>query len=256
MKKIWYFALAFVLLAGCSSTSSPEPTEEEEKDEQTTLQDEKRLSYEVVSLDESIVVDGELEPVWSDVSDVKEFTFPWEDKEAPSTVFRAFVADDTFYFAFEVSDEEILLEDEWVDEKTLDNEDRVELFFAAGDVDKPVNYEIPPYYAIEIDAEGRVHDYVTYYYRDMDNTWNMEGLKTATMREDGLYIVEGSIPLSTFEELGLLQDGVMRVGAFRAEFSKDDQGEIVQEWISWVDPATDVPDFHVDSAFGEFMFNE
>ncbi len=256
MKKIWYFAALLFIFTGCSNTSmsNDDNTDNEcEKTSDTTIVNNERLAYEVATHEFIVDVDGELEEVWSDVSDIRELEFPWDEKEAPETVFRAFVADDIFYFAFEVKDEEILLEETWVDEKTLDNEDRVELFFAASDVDQPVNYEILPYYAIEIDAAGRVHDYLTYYYRNMDNTWNMDGLVTAASIGDNMYIVEGSIPVSSLDELGLIVDGVIRVGVFRAEFSYSDTNEIIQEWISWVDPMTVVPDFHVDSAFGEFI---
>lgn len=68
--------------------------------------------------------------------------------------------------------------------------------------------------------------------------------------------VEGKIPLKSLQDLGLIQNDVMRAGVYRAEFSapKKDEKDPVMEWISWVDPKTEAPDYHVDSSFGEFRF--
>ena len=73
------------------------------------------------------------------------------------------------------------------------------------------------------------------------------------------YVVEGSIPHETFKALGLpslVAGERMQVGVFRAEFSRGGDGRIVEEWISWVRPGTEKPDFHVSSAFGWFERGE
>jgi hypothetical protein len=65
-------------------------------------------------------------------------------------------------------------------------------------------------------------------------------------------MVEGRLPLSTLRQLGVLKpDGSMRTGVFRAEFSKK-ADQLDMHWISWVDPQTPFPDFHVNSVFGMF----
>ena len=72
--------------------------------------------------------------------------------------------------------------------------------------------------------------------------------------DDG-YIVEGKVPMASLQDLNLIHDNVMRAGVYRAEFSLPaEDGELVQEWISWIDPKTEAPDYHVDSSFGEFRF--
>ena len=59
----------------------------------------------------------------------------------------------------EVTDENVVTQEEWKDdESTVDNEDRVELFFAGGSVDKPTTSGMEKYYGVEIDPQGRVHD--------------------------------------------------------------------------------------------------
>ena len=61
--------------------------------------------------------------------------------------------------------------------------------------------------------------------------------------------------MASLQDLNLIHDNVMRAGVYRAEFSLPaEDGELVQEWISWIDPKTEAPDYHVDSSFGEFRF--
>lgn len=210
--------------------------------------------YDVVFREAVPTIDGKLdEAVWETVPVISgEFRYPWEAVEAPLTVFKAFNDGKNLYFSFSVTDASVLSVEKWDGESTVDDEDRVEMFFAAGPVDLPVEYDIPLYYNIEVDPLGRVHDYSAKYYRAFDSDWNLEGLESAAVLTDAGYDVEGSIPLKSFEDLALLAaDRTMRVGVFRAEFTKP-ADEIIMQWISWVDPKTMVPDFHVDAAFGEF----
>lgn len=219
-------------------------------------------TYNVVKRDASgVTLDGSTnEAVWKDVPALNgEFQYPWEKEEAPSTVFKAFHDGENFYFAFVCKDKQVLVKKDFGDERaTVDVEDRVELFFAPSAADQPVDYKLPTYYAVEVDALGRVHDYSIVYYRaDMDSAWKMPGLKaTGTLLPDG-YSVECSIPLASLRQLGLLKaDGTMLTGAYRAEFSGDvDKPDSIEmRWISWVDPKTPVPDFHVAASFGTFVF--
>lgn len=212
--------------------------------------------YDVVLRAEAPEIDGDLsDAVWAEVPVLNgAFRFPWEAVEAPATTFRSFSDGEKLYFMFSVTDGAVLAEDEWSGESTVDDEDRVELFFAAGPVDLPVDYALPLYYCIEVDPKGRTHDYSVKYYRDFDSEWSMAGLETAAALTETGYSIEGAVPLTTFAGLGLIDEmGTMKVGVFRAEFTKP-ADEIVMQWISWVDPKTPVPDFHVDSAFGEFRF--
>ena len=180
--------------------------------------------------------------------------FPWMTQEAPRTVFKGFSDGQDFYFSFVVRDKQVLAAEQWQDESTVDGEDRVELFFAGAPVDRPGEDGMERYYAIEVDPKGRVHDYSIAYYRQFDGDWSLAGLETKAALTDDGYSVEGKIPLKTLQELHLLRDGLMRTGVFRAEFSPSSGTEPRMEWISWVNPNTPQPDFHVDSAFGVFRF--
>lgn len=212
--------------------------------------------YDVVYREDAAVIDGDLtDDVWGNVPTINgDFRYPWEAIEAPGTVFKAYSDKTNFYFAFEVTDEDVVEIADWAGEKTVDDEDRVELFFAAGDVDKPGDNGIPLYYCIEVDPLGRVHDYSVKYYRIFDSEWTMAGLESAAVITDSGYTVEGLIPLATFAELGMMVlEQPIKVGVYRAEFSKP-ADELIMQWISWVDPKTVNPDFHVNSSFGEFRF--
>lgn len=213
--------------------------------------------YDVVKRDSKAAINGKLDDkVWESVPSISgSFHYPWEEVEAPYTEFKAYHDGVNFYFSFVVKDKQVLAEATWKGESTVDNEDRVELFFANGPIDKP-NNGMQPYYAIEVDPKGRVHDYSTVYYRHMDSEWNMDGLKTEAKITDDGYVVEGLIPLKTLNDLKLINDkNVMRTGIYRAEFSRaKGEKDITMQWISWVDPKTAEPDYHVDSSFGELRF--
>ncbi|BBK23559.1 sugar-binding protein [Amedibacterium intestinale] len=216
--------------------------------------------YDVVKREDKAVVDGKLdEKVWIDIPAIAGgFHFPWDVKEAPYTEFKGYNDGTDFYFSFTVKDKDVLVDEKWKeDESTVDNEDRVELFFAGGSIDKPGSEGMPKYYGVEIDPQGRVHDYSIVYYRDFDSKWNLDTLETKATKTDDGYIVEGKVSLDSLRKLKLVNEkDVMRTGVYRAEFStpKKEGEDPVMEWISWVDPKTPAPDYHVDSSFGEFRF--
>ncbi len=248
-QKIAVFALSLLAVAVSANASGVD----------ATVNGRGSAQYDVVlAKDAAIKVDGVLdETVWSAVPEISgSFNYPWEAVQAPKTTFKAFHNGKSLYFSFAVEDKAVLLEDQWkADESSVDNEDRVEMFFAGGSVDQPDNYKLPTYYAVEVDAKGRVHDYSAVYYRHLDSAWNLKGLTTAGAKTDKGYTVEGMIPLASLRDLKLIRaDKTARVGLFRAEFSKADAEKIHMQWISWVDPNTSYPDFHVDSAFGVFRF--
>ena len=129
------------------------------------------------------------------------------------------------------------------------------------------------YYCLEIDSRGRVLDYRGSYYRQLDMKWRCEGVKAAGATFDKGYTVEGRLPLTTFALMGYHggpQPGArILCGLYRAEFSHNRSGKPVEqretihnrgrkpngpppieEWISWIDPKTPEPDFHVPSSLG------
>ncbi len=231
------------------------------------------LTYPVRYLAQAkIFVDGRAdEPDWALAHVENRFVFPWKQAAAPLTEFRALYDDVFLYFTFRVHDEDVVVLDTLRDKQDVVLEDRVEMFFSRDD-------RMSEYWAIEVDPLGRTYDYRGTYYRQFDPAWVWPGLETkGTLWEHG-YEVEGRIPLASFESLGYprLRSGVkIRCGLYRAEFSHDRSGGPVvqqdsvhaqgrrmegpppiEEWISWIDPGTPQPDFHVPSSLGWLQFGE
>lgn len=208
-------------------------------------------------------------PDWSKAQVEKGFAFPWKQAAAPLTEFRALCDDRYLYFSFRVHDADIVALDKLRDKEDAVFEDRVEMYFSRDD-------QMRDYYCIEIDSRGRVFDYRGSYYRRLDPKWNWPGLETKASAVEHGYAVEGRVPLSSFEALGFprLRPGVkIRCGLYRAEFSHDRSGRPVvqretlhnrgrtldgppplEDWLSWVDPKTKEPDFHVPSSLGWLEF--
>lgn len=225
-------------------------------------------AYAVRFLPAAVIrVDGRRdEPAWEKADVERGFCFPWRHEEAPATEFRAVCTDHHLAFMFRAHDDDIVVLDALREEEDVILEDRVEMLFAVDD-------RLGRYGCIEIDSRGRVFDYAGAYYRRFDPSWRFVGAEIAALPLDGGYLVEGRIPLESLEKLGLprLKPGVqVRCGLYRAEFSHDTSGGPakppadllhthgrsvdgpvpIQDWISWIDPGTSQPDFHVPSSLG------
>ncbi|NLX98530.1 MAG: hypothetical protein GXY83_20415 [Rhodopirellula sp.] len=230
----------------------------------------RRLSqetYRAIYLpDAKICIDGATdEAAWSQAAVEKNFIFPWKNTPAPPTEFRAVCDDENLYFTFRIEDADIFVLDTLRDEEDAVFEDRGELYFSRDE-------KMSDYYCIEVDSKGRAFDYRGAYYRKLDPRYNMAGVETAGEISDRGYVVEGSLPLSGFEALGFprLKPGVrIRCGLYRAEFSHDrsnrpvvqresihnrgrqlDGPPPIEAWMSWIDPKTVQPDFHVPTSLG------
>jgi hypothetical protein len=231
MQEVIRLTMGLILTAatGCASTLCP-------------------AIYDVYYLPQAeINIDGSLdEPDWKKAHCERDFSFPWEAKAAPTTEFRSLFDDEFFYFSFRVQDEDVIVEKKFDAEAVVDREDRVEIFFARDD-------NLEEYFCLEVDALGRVHDYSASYYRNFDSSWDCPGIRTAGSITKQGYSVEGSIPIKTLKSLGLLFPSfghVLKAGLFRAEFNHGPESAPEAHWISWIEPATEQPDFHVPSAFG------
>lgn len=178
---------------------------------------------------------------------LEDFVFPWIDRPCPRTVFAAVSDGETFAFRFEVEDEDLVLDPSDDPGEAVLGSDRVELFFATSpDLGTP-------YYGIEMDPRGGVFDYRAEFHRRFDPSWNFPGLEFVGRFPEGGYGVDGRIPLAVLRDLGCLSGERLTAGIYRAEFSHGPDG-VVQDWISWIHPRTETPDFHVPASFGTFVF--
>jgi hypothetical protein len=257
-----------VLVLGCTSFHIQAP---EDNASAPALPSHK--TYTVQYLPQvQIKLDGHLDEAhWSHATIESDFIFPWQERTAPDTDFRALCDDDYFYFGFRVMDADLFVLADLPEESYAVFEDRVEMYFARDD-------QMQNYYCIEIDPHGRTMDYSGAYYRQLDLNWHCRGLVTKGVTLGHGYTVEGRIPLTTFVDLGFpaLRPGTkIRFGLFRAEFSHDRSGKPIEQkdsihnlgrriddpppleaWMSWIDPNTIQPDFHVPSALGWLQISE
>ena len=250
--------------SGTTSHSSPAPAD-------VRLSPGSDRTYQVHRVaNGQIQLDGcASEPAWAQAAVERQFVFPWKQEPAPATEFRALWDATHLYFSFRVQDADIVVLDRLQDEQDAVFEDRVEVYLCRDE-------RMKDYFCFEVDSRGRAFDYRASYYRQFDTKWNFEGLETRASSLPGGYEVEGRIPLSSFAALGFpaVRPGVrIRCGLYRAEFSHDRNGRKVQQhetrhnlgrkvegpppieaWISWVDPKTKEPDFHVPASLGWLEF--
>ncbi|MEL6671333.1 MAG: sugar-binding protein [Bacteroidota bacterium] len=181
-----------------------------------------------------------------------DFVFPWEQKQPPATRFKAWYTPEHLYFFFSVEDLDVVLAAGNSEAEAAVQSDRVELFFACND-------SLNPYYALEMDPRGWVFYSRGTFYRQLDTDWRWPGLIVEGKLVAGGYEVRGSIPMASLDSLNLWQDEAQtqwKVAVLRAEFSHGETGDIQHSWISWQRPDSPHPDFHIPSAFGDWVLSK
>ena len=197
----------------------------------------------------SIQVDGGgASQAWSQAAFLSDFVYPWDSAAAPATSFAALWDGDWFYGLFRVQDDSVITLVKDNNKMEVGASDRVEIFLKKDDA-------MNPYYCLEMDADGRVLDYNAFYYRKMNYPWHWPDgqliIKTSRIQKG--YILEFAISIRSLKELGLLSDGRLQAGLFRAECVGFVNGRADLRWISWIRPRSDHPDFHIPSAFGTLI---
>lgn len=168
------------------------------------------------------------------------FSAPWDGKTS-DVRFCCHSTAERFFFSFEVMDSTVTLTEPFVDERDVEPEDRVEIFFS------PDRELKKGYHCAEIDPHGRIMDYSARYYRDFDYGWNF-----STMEAEGAvlpwgYRVRGSVSRQELEELGIDLEKGFWMGAYMADFCQD--GSVI--WYSLVPDDVPSPDFHVPGVMFE-----
>lgn len=185
-------------------------------------------------------------PDWNRAEVLNDFSSPWTNDGVPPLTFRALWNEDAFMFRFELVDTDIRMYTATNHKMEVVHSDRVEIFFRSDE-------KMAPYYCLEMDPLGRVLDYKTQYYRKFEYGWQWPGNDSLKVKAGLLpsgYWVEGAIRLDSLRELGLLKDGKIEAGLFRGK-CLEPHPDTTFNWISWVRPDSETPDFHIPSAFGE-----
>lgn len=157
---------------------------------------------------------------------------PWDGLEDVTT-FRCHADQERFYFHYEVVDSTLTLLDPYEGERTVDWEDRVEIFFSQ-------DADMTAYFCAEIDPMGRRMDYSSSYKCPLDYEWNFSTMRQAGQVTDQGYIVAGSVAISELAELGVDLKNGFYLGVFRADFHQD--GSV--NWYSAVKTDDESPYFH------------
>jgi len=158
---------------------------------------------------------------------------PWHGRN-DSTLFSCHSDQDRFFFSFEVKDSTFSAPEASTDERIVEGEDRVEIFFS------PTMSLRKSYYCAEIDAAGRIMDYKADYYRKFDFKWSFKTMEVQAVIFPWGYKVDGSVSKKELSNLDIDLDNGFWMGSYRGDRTAD--GTI--EWYSLVPVDVTEPDFH------------
>lgn len=188
---------------------------------------------------------------WKKANCLTDFCSPWKTDSFSNIEFKALWNSDHFFFNFKVYDADIYidLKDDTIE--SIGNSDRVELFFR-------VNDKLNPYYCLEMDTHARVMDFKSLPNKNFDFNWNWPktDLEVKASLDENSFSVKGRINLKSLKELNLIHNNTLEVGVFRAKYAKDENLNYHPTWISWVNPNTEFPNFHIATSFGKFILVE
>lgn len=181
---------------------------------------------------------------WTFIEPIVDIKNHWKLK-SQKTEFKIKHDGETLFFLFKCEENNVQIDKESSDKYLVNYSDRGELFFAVDD-------ELNQYYCLEIDPSGRVMDFSAKKNKDFDFNWKWpeNQLKVNTIIEDDYYIISGEISLSSLKELHLLEENMLRVGIYRADCIKSEKEQSEINWMSWVNPNTEEPNFHIPTSFG------
>lgn len=198
-----------------------------------------------IPLNQLIITGNGSDKLWKNAASLTDFCSPWEDFKDIGTTFEALWDGEYLFFLFKVWDTSIHVDQTDNSHHSINGSDRVELFFR---VDTSLN----PYYCLEIDPTPRIMDFKAYPDKKFDFGWNWplkDLVVKSSLNAEGFY-VEGKISLTSMKGLGLIHEDKIETGIFRAKYVKEKDSIHKPIWITWVNPKTEMPNFHIPSSFG------
>ncbi|TDE01922.1 sugar-binding protein [Flavobacterium hiemivividum] len=183
--------------------------------------------------------------LWKEAVVLSNFISPW-DSETPSKIeFKALWDENQLFFYFTVFDTEIHIDKKDDTVVSIGNSDRVELFFRP---DSSLN----PYYCLEMDTDARIMDFIAYPNKEFNYDWKWpEGdIDVRSSKNETSFTVEGAISIDSLKKFNLIKDNKIETGIFRAKYNSTDNINFEPTWITWVNPNTETPNFHIASSFG------
>nr|WP_294788919.1 carbohydrate-binding family 9-like protein [uncultured Flavobacterium sp.] len=185
-------------------------------------------------------------PQWEKAAVLTDFVSPWENHDPKKIELRALWDSENLFFYYKVFDNEIYIDKTDNSAESIANSDRVEIFFRK---DQALN----PYYCLEIDPEPRILDFIALPNRKFDYawTWPENHLDVKSNQNENYFTVEIAVSIQSLRELNLLKGNTIEAGFYRAKYIKQRDERYEPVWITWVNPNTPAPDFHIASSFGK-----
>ena len=189
--------------------------------------------------------------LWNKAAILDNFVSPWNTDKKSEIIFKALWDRENLFFNFTVFDTEIHIEKKDDSVESIGNSDRVELFFRPDD-------SLNPYYCLEIDTCSRIMDFIANPNSNFDFNWDwpQNNLKVKSSINADSFIVEGSISIKSLKRFNLINNNIIETGVFRAKYKKTQNKTFEPTWITWVNPNTETPNFHISSSFGRFILQE
>lgn len=186
--------------------------------------------------------------IWTKAEVLTQFISPWDLKEPSRIEFRALWDGIHFFFCFTVFDNNLHIDNRDDSVDSIANSDRVELFF------RPDN-TLNPYYCLEIDTDARILDFIAYPERKFNFEWEWpkDNINVKSSKNESSFTVEGAITIDSMKQLDLIKENKIEAGVYRAKYHSKDNINFEPVWISWIDPQTEKPNFHIASSFGIFQ---
>lgn len=183
---------------------------------------------------------------WKQANSLIDFSSPWDDSKIDKIEFKSLYNSENLFFQFKVDDHQTHIHASDDKNDSINNSDRVELFFRS---DNSLN----PYYCLEIDTKGRIMDFKAKPNKEFDFNWNWPSneitVKSVVNKDD--FIVEITISLESLRDLDLLKNGSIETGIYRAKYHQQKDKIFKPTWITWINPNTKTPNFHILTSFGK-----
>lgn len=197
-------------------------------------------------LEKEIIISGDAKNlVWKKANILTDFSSPWDAEPIKKIDFKAIHNSDKIFFQFNVYDNQIYIHPSDDKNDSINNSDRVELFFRS---DASLN----PYYCLEIDPLARVMDFRAKPNKKFDFNWNWpsQEIEIKSSIESNHFIVEIAISIQSLKDLNLIIKGQIEIGIYRAKYNQQNDNIFQPTWITWINPNTETPNFHTPTSFG------
>ncbi|WP_341221176.1 carbohydrate-binding family 9-like protein [Polaribacter atrinae] len=209
-------------------------------------------SYRVISIKEKeLIISGDgNNPIWKEADSLTNFISPWDDKPVKKIEFKAVHNSENIFFQFIVEDHQTHIHPSIDKDESINNSDRVELFFRS-------DASLDPYYCLEMDTTGRIMDFKARPNREFDFNWcwPTEEIVIKSSINENNFIVEITISLQSLKNLKLLKDRSIETGIYRAKYNQQKDNTYKPTWITWTNPNTKIPNFHTPTSFGKLLLD-